>query len=483
MYQNILGQIFIVFLLLISVDKSYGHLMAASMPLTQIVRQSNVIILGRIISCPQDMAKDVQKTTDTSSLSIDNIIDAQETIKPAGTYNFAVLSTIKGEPYSSLTLVLPALSKVYYNFAGMNISKGDQVLIFLTTDAQGELTPADPTLPLIKLSGATEEPLRITSDTDPLLMVTSFMVRSLSDPGCRQANTYLLRDIVQPRVIPEMAALINDPNIHVQNNVLYYLVANQVVNAIPQMIRLRRTGHLSGQELDCELSLQKLTAESSVPYLNKLLMQPDEALRINAMLALPRIADESSIPYLILALRDPEPQGIVSHGAYFSLARLIATSTSPRQSRNSLIKRNISSSDFIEHRERLTLPLHNWWNDELMGVHFHTAEQVPGRSAEQAEDKVGQLNLETFNPDPSTRRKSIKLLVNEANHTSIPFLVLALQDPDSSVAFGAYKILHHLVPALGPAKDATAFNVKRAAVSQPVYDWWRDELLGKHLSK
>ena len=134
-------------------------------------------------------------------------------------------------------------------------------------------------------------------------------------------------------------------------------------------------------------------------------------------------------------------------------------------------------------REHLTRPLYDWWNDELMGVHFHSAEQTTGRSTKQVVGKVEGLNLKMFNPDPTTRLKSVSLLTSEANRKSIPFLVLALQDPDNDVAFEAYKILHRLIPVLGLVKDAAFFNANRGVASQPVYDWWRDELLGKHLTE
>lgn len=468
--------------MLIPSAKSLGRVIATSIPISQNVKQSDVIIIGQILSCPQNVAKDVQNTAHTNLNSENQVFNTQDAIQPPGIYNIEVLSAIKGKSKSSLHLMLPELSKLYYNFADMNISKGNKILLLLNTDAKGELLPTDPTIPLVKLSDGDQLLSHTTVVGDPLLMTIRVLIQSLSEVDCRQANTYLLRDTVQPEVVTAMSGFINDPNIYVRNNVLYCLVSNQVVTSIPRLTQLIQMAHSDEQGLDCALSIQKLTNKNSVPYLNKLLLQSNESLRINTMFTLPEMADCTSIPYLVLALRDPEPQGIVSYGAYVSLTRLIAALKSSHQSHFGVEEKIANLSDFIANRERFTHPLYDWWNDDLMGIHFRKVGQANERSVEQATDEIGQLNLETFAPNPSERLKSVKRLMSKANKTSIPFLVLALQDPDADVAYLAYKTLHRLIPTLGATKSATVFSAKRTAVSQPLYDWWRDELLGKHLS-
>ncbi|MGI4791413.1 MAG: hypothetical protein ACRYFS_21505 [Janthinobacterium lividum] len=50
------------------------------------------------------------------------------------------------------------------------------------------------------------------------------------------------------------------------------------------------------------------------------------------------------------------------------------------------------------------------------------------------------------------------------------------------MSYVAYKTLHRLIPSLGTARDSGSFTANHDAATQPLYDWWRDELLGKHSS-
>jgi hypothetical protein len=67
-----------------------------------------------------------------------------------------------------------------------------------------------------------------------------------------------------------------------------------------------------------------------------------------------------------------------------------------------------------------------------------------------------------------------------ADRTSVPYLVLALQDPDPVVSYGAYALLHRLLKALGPSRTRPEFEANRDAETQPIYAWWQDELAGLH---
>ena len=92
-----------------------------------------------------------------------------------------------------------------------------------------------------------------------------------------------------------------------------------------------------------------------------------------------------------------------------------------------------------------------------------------------------------FIPDVATRRAAAARLAQVGDAGSIPYLILALQDPDTqqpdvNVSYVAYKALHRLIPSLGPAEGSDAYAAERAAATQPIYDWWQDELLGKHLT-
>jgi hypothetical protein len=70
-----------------------------------------------------------------------------------------------------------------------------------------------------------------------------------------------------------------------------------------------------------------------------------------------------------------------------------------------------------------------------------------------------------------------------ADRSSIPYLLIAVQDPDSTIAYTAYKKFFRLVDGQGLGQPRQAFEADREAVVKPLYDWWRDDLQGKHLLK
>ena len=191
-------------------------------------------------------------------------------------------------------------------------------------------------------------------------------------------------------------------------------------------------------------------------------------MRLNATFALDHLADKTSIPYLMLALRDPDTQNVIPPSAYGMLHKLIPA-LGPAQ----------GSGYFAIHRAAEDQHLNAWWSDELNGKHLKPQDK-PASTEDTPDDPV-RLNTLLFVPYAATRQAAIAKLETRADAASIPYLVLALQDPDSSVAYGAYKTLHRLIPSLGTAEGNGAFVASRAAEIQPIYDWWRDELLGKHL--
>jgi hypothetical protein len=69
-----------------------------------------------------------------------------------------------------------------------------------------------------------------------------------------------------------------------------------------------------------------------------------------------------------------------------------------------------------------------------------------------------------------------------ADKSSIPFLMVALHDPEpqGAVSYTAYCILHRLIATLGPPKDhETYLNSLRDEEIKAIEVWWVDELAGK----
>jgi hypothetical protein len=95
------------------------------------------------------------------------------------------------------------------------------------------------------------------------------------------------------------------------------------------------------------------------------------------------------------------------------------------------------------------------------------------------------LNVLLFDPRSEWIRVNDISALNTnrlADKTSIPYLMVALRDPDQqgSVGFGAYVILHRLIPSLGAFRSEAYFKEHREEEIRAVESWWTDELAGKH---
>jgi hypothetical protein len=66
-----------------------------------------------------------------------------------------------------------------------------------------------------------------------------------------------------------------------------------------------------------------------------------------------------------------------------------------------------------------------------------------------------------------------------ADETSIPYLMIAMNDPEPLVAYQADVMLHRLVPTLGPPADRKSFLERRDAEFEAVRRWWTDRLSEK----
>lgn len=76
----------------------------------------------------------------------------------------------------------------------------------------------------------------------------------------------------------------------------------------------------------------------------------------------------------------------------------------------------------------------------------------------------------------TTRRAAVQALDKLANGSSVPYLLVALRDPQGDVAFGAHRILVGLVPELGPVLPRAAFNTQQEQVAEAGAQWWPKHL-------
>lgn len=388
---------------------------------------------------------------------------------PVGLYSFSVIMPLQGQLEEKLQLSLPQ----YYRSGKLGIKEGQHVLLFLHSNVPADWTPVDPLVPFIKLADDKLEDKDNKAGKPLLSTVVSLVLDSLRDPALRRQNIRRLRDVVDPQIVEKLPAYLDDPDILVRDNVLYSLAINQQVSVIPRIAKLNAQLMLSDSNAESIVALQKFKTPEAVPYLNPLLFESDQYIRVNTAYALQSLATSNSIPYLMLALRDPETQNVVGYTAYRTLHRLIPELGHPKDWTLFKIQREAE-------RRRLYL----WWQDELMGKHLHllqVGEQTPKPENDVSALFVGKLNPLLFEPFPAIRQKALTALVKRADRSSIPYLILALTDPDTIISYGAYITLHRLIPTLGIAADHGSFEANREATNRPIYHWWEDELTGNHV--
>lgn len=300
-------------------------------------------------------------------------------------------------------------------------------------------------------------------------------MQSCQDTTLRQGETYLLRNAVSPSVVSGLLPYVDDTNLATRDDVLTCMVTNQQVAVIPRIAKLDATLEAQGSNAASVTTLSDFQTKDAVPYLNPLLFSFAYCLRLNTMLALNNLADKTSIPYLMLALRDPDPQKVIPESADGLLHQF-----------NPLLgpAPDLSDSYFEEHRAMEMQNINAWWRDELNGKHLQPGEKpaVPNSLPDTAQALYPLL----YALDTAERRATLAKLTPLVDAGSIPYLILALQDQDNqqeaSVAYQAYRLLHRLIPSLGQAHSLAQFTADPTTATQPIYAWWQDELMGKHLA-
>jgi HEAT repeat protein len=116
-----------------------------------------------------------------------------------------------------------------------------------------------------------------------------------------------------------------------------------------------------------------------------------------------------------------------------------------------------------------------------MGKHLAADKRTIPAEKRAALKTLDGLNKTLFEPYPELREAAIVALGARADNSSIPYLALALQDPDQKVSYGAYRLLVRLTGAGKPAAGEAEYAASTDMVKAPLYAWWADELNGKHL--
>ena len=464
----------------LSVD-ALAFAMPATIPLTDAVKGADTIAVVRLDQYTPDTDKLSPNDTIVDKTGVHKVYTGMamevfvSTLQGSGRYTFQVLQTLKGKAENKIQIHLPYILSTYYGHAKLELPTGSQFLLFLKATKIKGVMVEDGTVPLIPGRVLPASQVASAQDDNFFSKVVQSMLLSVGNAQNRAADTYLLRNVVDPAIVPALARYLDDPNENVRDNVLFCLATNQQVAAIPRIAALDAKLEAQGSGAQSTMALPNFQTSEAVPYLNPLLFSPAYYTRLNTVFAIDHLANRTTVPYLLLAVRDPDEQNIIPQSAYGLLHQL-----------NPSLGEAFGNDYFAQHRAVETRKLFAWWSDELLGKHLKPGEH-PAIPAELP-NAPALLNPLLFVPDTVTRRAAAAKLARLGGTSSIPYLILALQDPDAqaldvNVSYVAYKTLHRLIPSLGAVQDSDSFTANHAAAVQPIYDWWRDELLGKHLPK
>lgn len=454
-----------------------AHADLRSLPLSfyDSIDQANIVAVAQVTGSSSTVPK------------VEGPSSRMEMFRQTNSYDLRVISVLKGNCPTLLTLQVPLSTDSYFGIK--EVPKGAIVLALMRVNAQGQYEPSDTDKVLIRLS---DKQKIVDGNTNLGLKAKclSIVLSSLQDPAIRQENTLLIRDITDPQLVGALVPYVGDVSLDVQDNVLYNMIVNQQVTAIPRVAQLVKKVYARGRGGGSSvIALQKLEVPQAIPYLNPLLFEVLSGERLNAIMAIGKMVykantnrqpfDRSSIPYLLIALRDPESQQVVAQSAYGILHMM-----------NPELGSGEGSGYFYTKREAETKILLDWWRDELSGKHLR--EAIPGEPAPVVKtlptnldtmskaEAVAALNPLLFELSTYTRRRAMRELQTHADASSIPYLLLAGEDPNFEVAWSAYQTLHRLLPSTGATVSRTAFIADRNSALKPLYAWWQDELLNKH---
>ena len=482
-------------------------------PLTESIAQAKVVVLARLVAYVpnnkyknfpthplnlQPLALKAEKNARISHIAMDaataeevterngsshsidvsyshvamDVIPLVDVLKWPGHYTLQAAQTLKGQCEPTLQMDIPLVQARYYGGMRRWVEEGDTMLLLLTSNPQEQWTPVDPLVPFITLATKGQQP-NIPDSQDVKTIqarVVNLLLSSLSNPALRQENTYLLRSFVDPQIVVGLAPYIDDPNIRTQDNVLFCMAVNHQIAVIPRIAQLSSKMWLTGDAPDSLRTLQDFHTAEAIPYLNPLLFELPLYTRLNTMFAFSKLDNRTSIPYLLLALKDPDLS--VAQDAYGIMHRLLPT-----------LKPGQGYDYFQAHREPETSLLLSWWQDELAGKHpvdEGEAEPDPAVSLRplqkfEAAD-LPQLNQGLFMLSETTRRAAARGLEQFADASSIPYLLIALYDPQPDISFSAYTSLRRLLPELG-ATSRAQWNASHQAQTKAAFDWWQKHLL------
>lgn len=433
--------------------KANAFVIAAAPPISQIVGKSDVVAIASLTSIDAD-----DKYANTPS--------SNSIINKPGIYTFNIESFIKGESEKNIKVEIGNLFEFHYR-SRMIIEIGG-VYVVMLKKSDNSLSPTFDFMPFFPISKKQDYKIP-SSNISAQNTVLTLLAESLTDENLRQASSFLLRDELEPRLVPSLAPYLNDKNNIVVDNVLSFMCYNQQIVIIGRIVKLAESNKFSHSKQFSALALGQFKSPSAVPSLNAALFSSSALIRSFSASALSAIVDKTSIPYLFLLLHDPVDSGFSGQYAYATFHTILPEMKQPE-----------GNGYFYSHKSEEVKLLLVWWQDELSGKHPANPDEKPAVELRQAQrfeaSDLPQLNQGLFMKSEITRRAAIRGLQQFADQSSVPYLLIALYDPQPEIAFDAYTILHRLVPDLGAA-SAGQWRTERAAQTKAAFDWWQQHLL------
>lgn len=322
--------------------------MAAPKSLSASIHEADFIVIAKLgIFMPDKSSNDAQVS---QSQLVVNLL----TSYPAGQYIFTPTASLKGNLFDKtrIRIHLPAISAYYYD-SKFTIPAGTYVLLLLKEDEQSQMVPVDETVPLIPLgsSGAFASATKLVAPFRIEDEVISIILMTLNDPSARKVNMHLIRSQIDNQISARLIPFEDDPDEDFRDDVLFCLIRNQQVQAIPLLaqlsaFRFKETG--GGASIG---AFEYLKTKEAVPYLNPLLSSASPSIRQSAALALRRLGNKTSLPYLFDGLEQPDPQGVTLYEEYATLHRLI-----------SRLGPTKSLPTFLDERETTLAATRLWWS-------------------------------------------------------------------------------------------------------------------------
>jgi hypothetical protein len=340
----------------------YGQAGPGPVSVEQMLLDSQVVAVGRLTGYLEDpdAKAEQEKALADAKVSTRGNFDVRPLAarRLRGTYTFGVQLRLKGQCPDVLTYHVPLVDWLTFGDSRFEVRDGTSYLLLLVR-RNDAWTPAPRTPPVIPLGQGVRIPTATgTESLDLTNTVVRLMLSGLDDRPVRGATLRILSGTHGAEIVAAARRYWDDPEYYVKQAALCCLATNQVVEAIPRILKMKETASARGGDLGLGASMEVFQTPEAVRYLNEALFNADRFVRLQAMLTLwtNRLADKSSIPYLMVALSDPDP--MVASTADQALHALIPQ-LGPWRGREY----------FTQSRDETIRAVEKWWTDELAGKH------------------------------------------------------------------------------------------------------------------